>query len=37
MNLIPWRNKRAEKNGGTPEEHPLARLRGEMDRAFERF
>ncbi len=37
MNLIPWRNKRVEKNGGTSEEHPLARLRTEMDRAFERF
>lgn len=37
MNLIPWRNKREEKNGGSSEEHPLAELRGAMDQAFQRF
>jgi len=37
MNLIPWRNKREDKNGPTAEEHPLARLRDEMDHLFDRF
>jgi HSP20 family protein len=37
MNLIPWRNKREGPGGGTSEAHPLARLRDEMDHAFERF
>jgi len=37
MNLIPWKNKREEKNSGTPEEHPLARLRDDMDHVFDRF
>lgn len=37
MNLIPWRNKREDPDSGTPEVHPLARLRDEMDHAFERF
>jgi len=37
MNLIPWRNKREDRSAGTPEEHPLVRLRDEMEHAFERF
>jgi len=37
MNLIPWRNKREDTGGGVREAHPLARLRDEMDHAFERF
>ncbi len=37
MNLIPWRTKREDTNGGTPETYPLARLRDEMDRTLERF
>jgi len=37
MNLIPWKNKRVGKSGEVPEEHPLARLRDEMDHAFDRF
>lgn len=37
MNLIPWRHKRENSNGGTCETHPLARLRDEMDHAFEQF
>jgi len=37
MNLIPWRNKRENKDVITAESHPLARLRGEMDQLFERF
>ncbi len=37
MNLIPWRNKRENKNGGSLQEHPLARLREEVDQMFERF
>jgi HSP20 family protein len=37
MNLIPWRNKRENKDNDTAEQHPLTRLRGEMDQAFERF
>ena len=37
MNLIPWRNKRENGNGGSAEAHPLAPLRGEMEHMFERF
>lgn len=37
MNLIPWRHKRENRNGGTISEHPLARLRDEMDDIFDRF
>jgi len=37
MSIIPWRNKRENRNGATAEEHPLARLRVEMDHLFERF
>jgi HSP20 family protein len=36
MNLIPWRNKREDRNSGTIEEHPLARLRDELDHLFDR-
>ena len=35
--IIPWRNKREEKGLATAEEHPLGRLREEMDHLFERF
>ena len=35
MNLIPWRNKQREGDGGPML--PLAALRGEMDRLFESF
>jgi HSP20 family protein len=37
MNLIPWRNKRENKDAETAEQHPLARLRSELDNAFERI
>ena len=37
MNIIPWRNKREDRNGGTAQEYPLAHLRSEMDHLFERF
>jgi HSP20 family protein len=35
MNLIPWRNKRAEETGR--ELAPMAEFRREMDRLFENF
>lgn len=35
MNLIPWRNKQRESDGGRLA--PLMALRGEMDRLFESF
>lgn len=37
MNLIPWRNKRTNSNGGSAGETSLARLRSEMDNLFDRF
>ena len=35
MNLIPWRNKQRESDGGPMM--PLVALRSEMDRLFESF
>ncbi len=35
MNLIPWRNKQRESDGG--HLMPLVALRGEMDRLFDSF
>jgi len=37
MNLIPWRNKREGGESEPAADHPLARLRSEMDQLFERF
>jgi len=37
MTLIPWRNKRDESTVSPTGETPLAVLRSEMDRMFERF
>lgn len=40
VNLIPWKRKRKEENGGamtTRQLEPLAELREEMDSLFERF
>jgi HSP20 family protein len=36
MDLVPWRNKRRRGDRDTGE-HPLARLRDEMESVFERF
>jgi HSP20 family protein len=38
MSLIPWRNKRAERDeGDLVESTSIARFRDEMDRVFDRF
>ncbi|MBN1909605.1 MAG: Hsp20/alpha crystallin family protein [Pirellulales bacterium] len=40
VNLIPWKRKETQSNGGaiaTREANPLARLREEMDALFDRF
>ena len=36
MSIIPWRGKRSEADVGPVGGHPLASLRDEMDRMFER-
>jgi len=40
FNLIPWKRKRKEENGGeiaTRESNPMARFREEVDSLFDRF
>ena len=37
MKLVPWRNNKAEFVHTSEQDHPLARLRDEMDHLFDRF
>lgn len=37
MDLIPWRNKSRSRTSADAGEHPLATLRDEMERVFDRF